>query len=67
MNISSVFYTTSNAYVGNSAAGLGNSVRTAILLRLVRGKWRLANCLDFLFLFHQGKRKIENNKIGVHL
>jgi len=52
------------SYVGNSAAGFGNSVRTAIfslrfLGSLVREKWWLANCLEFLFLFVQAKRKRE--------
>jgi len=61
MNSVLLLYISSNTYVGNGAAGFGNSVQTAILMRLVRGKWRLANCLDFLFLFCQEKRKIEIN------
>ena len=67
MNSGSFLHNSSNAYVGNGAAGFGNSLRTAILGRLVRGKWRLVNYLDFLFLFHQGKRKTENNKIEIYL
>lgn len=61
----------SNAYVGNSAAGFGEMVRTAIFsealrrLFLARKKLKLAFRLDFLFLFHQGKRKEENNKTSV--
>lgn len=63
MNYSFVLYTTISSYVSNSAAGFGNSVRTAILGRLERGKWRLVNYLEFLFLFIQVKRKVEINKM----
>ncbi len=62
MNSVSFIYISSNAYVGNSAAGFGNSERTTIQGRLERGKWGLANCLEFLFLFVQAKRKIEINR-----
>jgi hypothetical protein len=54
-----------HSYVGNSAAGFGERVRTAIFsLRFLgchaRKKWRLVFRLDFLVLFHQGKRTIKN-------
>ena len=60
MNLVSTLYIMNSAYVGNSAAGFGNSVRTAIMGRLERGKWRLANYLDFFVSFLSRKKKNRN-------
>jgi hypothetical protein len=57
-NIGYFFYTPS--YVGNSASGFGNSVRTAIQRSFcgANGGWRIA--LTFCFFFVKEK---ENDKL----
>lgn len=64
MNTISLHYR-SFAYVGNSAADFGETVRTTIFSAALGGPFcgrkelELAFRLEFLFLFHQGKRKEE--------
>jgi hypothetical protein len=59
----------STAYISNSAAVWRNGANCnffggiAKIFR-ARKELKLAFRLDFLFLFHQGKRKIENEKIS---
>ncbi len=73
MSLNVTSYFTKNFNVGNSAVGFGEMVRTTIfseeLRRLFceRKELELAFRLDFLFLFHQGKRKVVNNKIQFFL
>ena len=68
MNFVSILYFPTNEYFGNSADGIGETVRTTFFsgamcgLFCARKELELAFRLDFLFLFHQGKRKIETNK-----
>ena len=53
----------SSPHVGNGVVDLaircGYPFFTPFPGKACAGKWRSANCLDFLFLFRQGKRKQE--------